>query len=83
MNKTVGFSKMNNSDKNDACFQVTSKLIGEQKYGEAIGCLQKIIETDTKNKKAIAFLEHLKKIMEFQNRDIFASTNLDLDPWLE
>ncbi|HNS17848.1 MAG TPA: hypothetical protein PKI34_08510 [Bacteroidales bacterium] len=74
---------MNNLDKNDDCFQVTSKLIGEKKYREAIGFLQKIIETDNKNKKAIALLEHLKKIMEYQNRDIFGSTNLDMDPWLE
>jgi len=74
---------MSNSDKNDDCFQVTSKLIGEQKYGEAIDCLQKIIETGTQNKKALAFLEHLMNIMKYQNRDIFASTNLDLDPWLE
>jgi len=48
---------MNNSDKNDDCFQVTSKLIGEKKYGEAINYLQGIIGTDQKNEKALILME--------------------------
>jgi len=74
---------MNNSDKNDDYFQITNKLIGEKKYGEAINYLQGIIETDQKNEKALILMEQIKKIVEYQNRDIFASTNLDMDPWLE
>ena len=58
-------------------------------YGEGcdytIGCNKTwvIIEADNKNEKALAYLEQLKKILEYQNRDIFGSTNLNMDPWLE
>jgi len=74
---------MNKDDKKDNFFLITNKLISEQKFGEAINYLQKILETDPKNERALTLLEHLKKIMEYQNRDIFGSTNLDMDPWLE
>ena len=41
-----------------------SKFIGEQKFGEAINYLQKIVEDGDKNKKAQALLEQVKKIVE-------------------
>jgi len=71
------------NDEKDDFFPVINKLISEQKFGEAINYLQKIIEADNKNEKALAYLEQLKKILEYQNRDIFGSTNLNMDPWLE
>ena len=74
---------MNKDDKKDNFFLITHKLISEQKFGEAINYLQKILETDPKNERALTLLEHLKKTMEYQNRDIFGSTNLDMDPWME
>jgi len=74
---------MNSYNEKDDFEQIIDKLISEQKYGEAINYLQKIIETDNKNERALALMEQLKKIMEYQNRDIFGSTNLNMDPWLE
>jgi Tfp pilus assembly protein PilF len=73
---------MNRCNEKDDFEQIIDKLIGEQKYGEAINYLQKILETGYKNEKALALMEQLKKIMEYQNRDIFGSTNLNMDPWV-
>ena len=74
---------MNKNDEKDDFIPVINKLISEQKFGEAINYLQKIIENDDKNKKALAYMEQVKKILEYQTRDIFGSTNLNMDPWLE
>jgi len=75
--------KMNKEEDKGDFSRVISKLIGEEKLGEAINYLQKIIETDNKNEEALVLMEQIKKILEYQNRDIFASTNLNMDPWLE
>jgi len=74
---------MKKDDAKDELLPIISKCISEQNFREAINYLQRIIETDNKNEKALALMEQLKKILEYQNRDIFASTNLDMDPWLE
>jgi len=74
---------MNKDDKKDNFFLITNKLISEQKFGEAINYLQKILEKDKSNKQALVLLEYLNKILEYQNSDIFGSTNLNMDPWLE
>jgi len=74
---------MRNADEKDDFIQITGKLISEQKFGEAINYLQQIMDTDGENTKALALMEQIKKIVEYQNRDYFGSTNLDMDPWLE
>lgn len=74
---------MANKKDNDAFTVVANQLIGEQKFGEAINYLQNVIDLDHENQKAIALLEQVKKIAAYQNRDLFGSTNLDMDPWLE
>ncbi len=70
-------------DKKEDFEIAVNKLINEEKFGEAINYLQKIIEKDDRNERAIAYMEQIKKILEYQNRDIFGSTNLDMDTWLE
>ncbi|MDD2198040.1 MAG: hypothetical protein PHE03_05655 [Bacteroidales bacterium] len=60
-----------------------SRLVGEQKFGEAINYLHQVIDYDKDNTQAKVLLEQVKKINQFQSRDIFAQTNLDMDPWLE
>ena len=72
---------MEQQDKKDDFKIEVNKLISEEKYGEAINYLQRIIESDNANKEALTLMEQLKKILEYQNRDIFGSTNLDMDPW--
>lgn len=68
--------------KND--FKLTvNQLIRDEKYGEAVNYLQKIISEDSDNKEAAIMMEQLMKILEYRNRDIFGSTNLDMDPWFE
>lgn len=69
-------------NKNDLILTV-NRFIREENYGEAINYLQKIIEADSANKEAASLMEQLKKILEYQNRDIFGSTNLNMDPWFE
>lgn len=75
--------KMNNNTEDDDFFIITNKLISEQKFGEAINYLQALLEKDNKNEKALALMEQIKKIVEYKNRDIFGSTNLNMDPWFE
>ncbi len=74
---------MDARDKKEDFEIAVNKLINEEKFGEAINYLQKIVEKDDRNERAIAYMEQIKKILEYQNRDIFGSTNLDMDPWLE
>jgi formylmethanofuran dehydrogenase subunit E len=59
------------------------ELVGEQKFSEAMNELKKMIAADSENRKAQTLLEYLEKIVEYRNKDIFSSTNLDMDPWLE
>lgn len=60
-----------------------NRLVSEQKFGEAINYLQKIIDCNEDNIRAKMLLEQLKMIHYYQSRDVFASTNLHLDPWFE
>ena len=78
---TSMISKYN--DKTTADFSQILDLVSEQKFGEAINELKKMIAADKKNLKAQTLLEYLEKIVEYQNKDLFSSTNLNMDPWLE
>jgi hypothetical protein len=71
------------NDNNETDFSQILDMISEQKFGKAINELKKIIEADKENLKARTLLEHLEKIVEYQNMDLFSSTNLNMDPWLE
>jgi hypothetical protein len=70
-------------DDNNNFYKVTRTLISQKKFGEAINYLQKIMKTGTNNKEVSILLEQVIKITEYENKDIFSSTNLDMDPWLE
>jgi len=74
---------MEEPDKKNNLILTVNRFIREEKYGEAINYLQKIIEEDNANKEAASLMEQLKKILEYENRDIFGSTNLNMDPWFE
>jgi hypothetical protein len=74
---------MSEPDKKNDLILTINQFIREEKYGEAVNYLQKIIDSDGGNEQAITLMEQLKKILEYQNRDIFGSTNLDMDPWFE
>jgi len=74
---------MDEPDKKNDLILTVNRFIREEKYGEAINYLQKIIDSDRRNEQAMVLMEQLKKILEYQNRDIFGSTNLNMDPWFE
>jgi cytochrome c-type biogenesis protein CcmH/NrfG len=74
---------MSEPDKKNDFILAVNQFIREEKYGEAVNYLQKILGEDSANKEAASLMEQLKKILEYQNRDIFGSTNLDMDPWFE
>ena len=73
--------KKNENSRTD--FLRIRELVSDQKFGEAINELKKMIAADSENRKAQTLLEYLEKIVEYRNKDIFSSTNLDMDPWLE
>ncbi|MBN2401101.1 MAG: hypothetical protein JXN64_01755 [Spirochaetes bacterium] len=52
---------MNNIEEKNDFDQIISKLIGEQKFGEAINYLNGILANDHKNAKALILMEQLKK----------------------
>lgn len=54
-----------------------------QKFGNALNDFNKVIKIDKHNKDVIAKVEMVQQILKFQNLDIFESTNLNLDPWLD
>jgi len=64
-------------------YEKISRLISAQKYPEALKLLNKKLEDDPEDQKALVLIEQLHKIMEYQNRDIFGSVNTNMDPWLE
>ncbi len=54
-----------------------------QKFGNALNDFNKVLKHDKNNKEIIAKVEMVRQILRFQNLDIFESTNLNLDPWLD
>ncbi|MFO7852152.1 MAG: hypothetical protein ACQERS_04960 [Bacteroidota bacterium] len=60
-----------------------NKLIAERQYGIAINHLMKAEIEYPDNEEIKMLLEQLRKILEFQNRDIFGDPNTDMDPWFE
>lgn len=74
---------MEENDKINELFSITDNLIKDQKYADALNNLIKIFEIDKNNTKAKMIREQLVSILNYQKFDIFASTNLNVDPWFE
>jgi len=68
---------------NKEIVQIVGELLAQQKFNEVINYLQNILENDPENKQVSGLLELIRNILKYSNRDIFASTNLNMDPWLE
>ncbi len=45
--------------------------------------LIKLLKLDRENKLISSKVEMTREILKFQNLDIYESTNLNLDPWLD
>jgi|GEM_PF-604965 len=55
----------------------------KQKFPEALNDYNKILKIDKNNKLIKSKVEMIKEILKFEAVDIFASTNLNNDPWLD
>lgn len=54
-----------------------------QKPAKAINDFNEILIQDPTDTTAIFQVEHLKTILKFNNTDIYANPNTNLDPWLD
>lgn len=59
-----------------------SNLIGEQRYGKALNALNELEKAEQLPEVKILRIQ-LENILRYQNLDIYANTNLFMDPWLE
>ncbi len=55
----------------------------KQEYSKSLNDHNKALKIDSKNKIIPSKVEMIKDILKFQALDIFASTNLNMDPWLD
>jgi len=54
-----------------------------QKFGEAFNDLQHVLKVDPNHEEAKNLLELTRGILQSQQLDIYSSTNLNNDPWLD
>lgn len=54
-----------------------------QQYSKALNDYNKVLKIDPENKSLISKVEMIKDILKFQALDIYSSTNLNKDPWLD
>lgn len=55
----------------------------QQKFPNALNDYNKVLKKDKNNKLIMSKVEMIKEILKFEAVDIFASTNLNNDPWLD
>ncbi|WP_036984819.1 hypothetical protein, partial [Prolixibacter bellariivorans] len=66
----------------DELLNRVSNLIGEQRLGEALNALNQLEKAEKLPEVKILRIQ-LESILRYQNLDIYANTNLFMDPWLE
>lgn len=54
-----------------------------QKYTQALNDYNKALKNSPNNEELNAKIEMISNIIKFQGSDIYASTNLNNDPWLD
>jgi tetratricopeptide (TPR) repeat protein len=54
-----------------------------QKFSDALNDYNKVLKIEKENKLIISKVEMIKQILKFEAIDIFESTNLNNDPWLD
>jgi tetratricopeptide (TPR) repeat protein len=55
----------------------------KQEYSKALNDYNKVLKKESDNKTIASKVEIIKDILKFQAIDIYASTNLNKDPWLD
>ena len=84
----LAFDKLNASLKNDPENIEMLLMRGDlfynlQHYSKALNDYNKILRIESENKIVSSKIEMIKDILKFQAVDIYASTNLNVDPWLD
>jgi tetratricopeptide (TPR) repeat protein len=51
--------------------------------GKAVNDYKKVLEINPKDQRALTKAEFVRTILRYQNTDIYANPNTDMDPWLE
>ena len=59
-----------------------SQLIGEQQFGEALNILNELEDSEQFQEAKILRIQ-LENILQYKHLDIFANTNLFMDPWFD
>lgn len=54
-----------------------------QEFSNAINDFSKVLKLEPESKNIASKIEMIKEILKFQALDIFESTNLNVDPWLD
>jgi tetratricopeptide (TPR) repeat protein len=52
-------------------------------YGKALNDYYHILEKEPENKEVKTEIDMINTILRYTNTDIYASTNTNMDPWLE
>ncbi len=67
----------------DLYFSRAELLFSMNDLGKASNDYRKVLELDPQNQEALGKIEFIKTILRYQNTDIYANPNTDMDPWLE
>ncbi len=74
--------EIDNSDLN--CLKWRADLYYSlREYTYALNDFNRILKVEPENKIVSSKIEMIKDILKYQSVDIYASTNLNKDPWLE
>ncbi len=52
-------------------------------YGAAINDYNKVVDMNPENKEAVGKIDLIHTILRYNNTDIYANPNTNMDPWLE
>lgn len=70
-------------DDEDLYFMRAEFFYKLNRYGQAINDYYKVLEINENNKEAAGKIDIIKTILRYNNTDIYASPNTNMDPWLE
>ncbi len=75
---------INNRPNDPALYFARAELFFQRNdLGKAINDYNQVLKFAPLNQEAKAKIEFIKTILRYQNTDIYANPNTDMDPWLE
>ena len=90
-NKEVSITTLENLNKliadkpddADLYFSRAELLFSMNDLGKASNDYRKVLELEPKHREALGKIEFIQTILRYQNTDIYANPNTDMDPWFE